>query len=512
MNYRRYFRHVMMLTLATGLLASCSKDNTPGEPDSDTNTNELVAITPEVSFTTSNSLSETYSPTGPVDGTEDLTLYFIKGEQNPAMPTMFTYGAEQIAANRPADEGDVTPEDPADPYYEPLTFETTMYYPIDGSNVRLWGWYPKADSYSMGTAMWTFDGNDDLIMASGKTGNNKMTSPLQFEFEHILTQVQFIIHTESELAADYWGNVTSISLRSENNTCTFMVAYGDNYIAMGQSFKSALMLLPSGNATMSIKGSMAISNENQEVLEADESKRISCLFGNLIITPRTTPTSLTVYVTTSKHETTEFPISIESHTYNAGEATRVYLNFLPGEIISTLTAGEWEPVNVNVELGEYPYVRNGKYIVTKDLLGYSGEPLHENWSPEPTPYHTASSEDNRVSAILEIAEQNTEKETQNWYEATGMTDKTHNSGATSLCPEGWRLPTIKELELIYNQNDRLSEEFRLTPTAMYWSSTTSDKNEDFAHIFEVSIDEDRQANKHKTDAGENYKVRCVRDI
>ena len=105
-----------------------------------------------------------------------------------------------------------------------------------------------------------------------------------------------------------------------------------------------------------------------------------------------------------------------------------------------------------------------------------------------------------------------QSKTQNWYEATGMTDKTHNSGATSLCPEGWRLPTIKELELIYNQNDRLSEEFRLTPTAMYWSSTTSDKNEDFAHIFEVSIDEDRQANKHKTDAGENYKVRCVRDI
>lgn len=510
MDNRRFFRQAMMLTLAAGLLASCSKDNNSGEPDSGIN-NALVAITPEVSFVTENSLSETYTPSGPVDGTENLTLYFIKGEETPPGSNMFNYGTEQIAANRPADSGDNVPENPKDPYYEPLTFEDIMYYPIDGTNIRMWGWYPKANSYSTGMATWTFDGDDDLIMASGKTGNNKMTSPLQFEFEHILTQVQFIIHAESELALNYWGNVTSISLKNENNTCSFMVAYGDNYINTGQNFKTALMLPPTGSSIMSISGSMAISNESQETLEADEAKRNSCLFGNLIVTPRLN-SPLTVYVTTSKQGTVEFPVTIESHTYNAGEATRIYLNFLPGEIIPTLTAGKWEEVNVNVELGEYPYVRNGKYIVSKDLLGYSGEPLHENWSPALTPNHIESSESNRVSAILEIAEQTTEQETTNWYEAAGIFDDTHNSNRTSLCPEGWRLPTIKELELIYSQNDRLSSEFRLTSDAMYWSSTTSNDNPDFAHIFEVAIDADRQANKHKTDNGVSYKVRCVRDI
>lgn len=506
MNYRRYFRHAMMLTLATGLLASCSKDNNSGEPDSGIN-NALVAITPEVSFVTENNLSETYTPSGPVDGTENLTLYFIKANVAEGQEDRFEYG-DIIAANRPADNGDNVPEDPENPYYEPLTFEDIMYYPVDGSYIRMWGMYPEPTTYESGSraeASWTFNGSQDIIIAKAQQGNNQ-NSRLMFSFEHILTQLQFFVYTETDLATNYWGKVQQISIESQDNLCKFTIDDGDYAISRGRDFKNELNFDQNENTTtFSVKGEVTLTLMNKEDLETADTP-----FPAMMIAPIDRTTSLTFKVKTEKQEEKE--VTVETHIYNAGEATRIYLNFLPGEIIPTLTAGKWEEVNVNVELGEYPYVRNGKYIVSKDLLGYSGEPLHENWSPALTPNHIESSESNRVSAILEIAEQTTEQETTNWYEAAGIFDDTHNSNRTSLCPEGWRLPTIKELELIYSQNDRLSSEFRLTSDAMYWSSTTSNDNPDFAHIFEVAIDADRQANKHKTDNGVSYKVRCVRDI
>ena len=185
MNYRRYFRHAMMLTLATGLLASCSKDNNSGEPDSGIN-NALVAITPEVSFVTENNLSETYTPSGPVDGTENLTLYFIKANVAEGQEDRFEYG-DIIAANRPADNGDNVPEDPENPYYEPLTFEDIMYYPVDGSYIRMWGMYPEPTTYESGSraeASWTFNGSQDIIIAKAQQGNNQ-NSRLMFSFESV---------------------------------------------------------------------------------------------------------------------------------------------------------------------------------------------------------------------------------------------------------------------------------------------------------------------------------------
>ena len=71
MNYRRYFRHAMMLTLATGLLASCSKDNNSGEPDSGINNNDLVEIVPTIAIANQNAVTLD----GPQDGLdEELTL------------------------------------------------------------------------------------------------------------------------------------------------------------------------------------------------------------------------------------------------------------------------------------------------------------------------------------------------------------------------------------------------------------------------------------------------------
>lgn len=484
MNYRRYFRHAMMLTLATGLLASCSKDNNSGEPDSGINNNDLVEIVPTIAITNQNAVTLD----GPQDGLdEELTLYFVRGA---GTSPMFTYG-EEIETTRAAGED-----------YQPLTFHPTQYYPVDGSDIKLWGWYPKTTTFTSGmpaNAIWTFDGNQDIMLAQGKTCNIK-TTDLKFELEHVLTQLQFIIYTESDLAVASWGKVTSITLRNENNSYSFNLLLGDMNSAT-PSF--------SGNAEFSKKNSFSIQKKTQEELEAmTEAERAAYLFGTLMVAPKTS-TRLTLYVTTENSDgEVEVDVTADAdntNAFKAGYATRVYLNFLPGEITATLQTGNWRPVTVNdVVLGEYPYVQRGYIVISTDLLGESSDPIHDNWAE--TPRHNESTEENSiviansVSASFEIATEDVEC---TWENAT--------SQCRALGPN-WRVPTERETELILMLSDKITQDGYTKPLkdgTGYWSATES--NEEKA----VYVEWNSESNTSLSEYGEKtetHKVRCIRDI
>ena len=87
MDYRRFFRQITMLSIATGLLASCSKDNAE-EPEPGF-ISEAVEIAPILSLESESNNSIIYYP-GPQDGLdEDLTLFFARADEISAG----TYGA-----------------------------------------------------------------------------------------------------------------------------------------------------------------------------------------------------------------------------------------------------------------------------------------------------------------------------------------------------------------------------------------------------------------------------------
>lgn len=482
MNYRRYFRHAMMLTLATGLLASCSKDNNSGEPDSGINNNDLVEIVPTIAITNQNAVTLD----GPQDGLdEELTLYFVRGGET---TPLLTYGTE-IETTRAAGED-----------YQPLTFHPTQYYPVNGSDIKLWGWYPKSTTYTPGqtaSVSWTFDGTQDIMLAQGKTCNIT-TTDLKFELEHLLTQLQFIIHTESDLAAATWGKITSIKLEGENNTCNFNIFTADLVPDTQPNFN--------GNGTFTAIGSLDIQKKTQEELEAmTEAERAAYLFGTLMVAPKTS-TRLTLYVTTENSDgEVEVDVTADAdntNAFKAGYATRVYLNFLPGEITATLQTGNWRPVTVdNIVLGEYPYVQRGYIVISKDLLGESGAVLHENWTGA-TPAHIYTDETvNTVSASFEVAETDCEDgATFTWDEAA--------TKCSEMGP-GWRVPTAAELLLMRDCKSQLETSGALS--GAYWSATevTTVGGDD---AVAVDVDADDKIKEVHAAKNDPHKVRCVRDI
>ena len=507
MDNRRFFRHAMMLTLATGLLASCSKDNTPGEPDSD-GISEPVKIVPAVTLANGDGSTTpiVYSPEGPVDGTQDLTLYFVKANVAEGQDEGFDYG-NIISATRLKDEGN---EDPEKPYYNALAFSKTIYYPVDGSYIRMWGFYPKPDSYEAGDraeAYWELTGKEDLMIAKAKMGNNKNdeNNPIKFEFEHALCQLQFYVHAESELAAASWGKVTEVAINSTNE-CYFDFERGDGDIESPMpEFVDGRAFDFRGDEPFTVTNTVQILQATQSSLEGNEEERNKCYFGTLMI-PQPRGTSLTLLVKTEKHpDAMEVKVTADAastNAFKAGYATRVYLKFQPGEITATLKSGNWITKDVEeVVLGEYPYVQRGNIIVSKDLLGESGAVLHENWTGA-TPAHIYTNETvNTVSASFEVAEADCEDgATFTWEEAAAK---------CSELGTGWRVPTAAELLLIRDCKSQL--ETSGTLSEVYWSATevTRVGGDDAVAVDMDADDKIKEIHDAKNDP---RKVRCVRDI
>ena len=507
MDNRRFFRQAMMLTLAAGLLASCSKENA-GEPDPD-GALEPVEVVPIVTLANGDGSTTpiVHSPDGPVDGTQDLTLYFVKANVAEGQDEGFEYG-NIISATRLKDEGN---EDPENPHYKALEFSETIYYPVDGSYIRMWGFYPKPDSYEAGDraeAYWELTGKEDLMIAKAKMGNNKNdeNNPIKFEFEHALCQLQFYVHAESELAAASWGKVTEVAINSTNE-CTFYFDDGDNNIDDPMpDFVDSRAFDFGGDEPFTVTNAVQILQATQSSLEGNEEERNKCYFGTLMISqPR--GTSLTLLVKTEKHpDAMEVKVTADAastNAFKAGYATRVYLKFQPGEITATLKSGNWISKDVEeVVLGEYPYVQRGNIIVSKDLLGESGMPIHENWTSETMPAHVEDDGANSVSASFEVAEVDIDENGTTTFDWATAKEK-----CAGLEGGNWRLPTQAELFLIGECGDLLTGVTEAS--GEYWSATEVGTVGGTQAVAMELSDKPVENQAEKTML---YKVRCVRDI
>ena len=488
MDYRRFFRQAMMLTITTGLLASCSKDNNVGEPETDA----LIKIIPGAAYTrvdNSSTSPNNGTITGPVDNSmlKDLTFYFARadyvGGRNPweYSDQAISGTCYEITENQA--KVDLTP---------------TQYYLIDGTETTMQGWYPQGTYGIDGEPFveFTFTGNEDIIISqpiAGTISDLAINGPEIFKFDHILTQLQFEVIAESAIAAEQWGELKSISLMGETTDCSYWLIEQPD-VTWGRN---------TNNFNVSIKENIDITNERSNSA------------GMIMIRPRTIgstsrPNTITLNITTS---TTEQPIeviidemSLGNTEFAQGHAYKILLRFLQDEVEIKVTPADWRTPagEVDVEVGnEYPYIKDGKYIISGDLLGSTGETFHDKWTAT-----EVNTDETCVSAAFEIAESDAtvdESSEVNWYIATGTYDKTYNPDTKNACPEGWRLPTIKELELIETFNARLTHP--LTENSGYWSATESAEDDGQAHILENNGGLDRQTTKSTVG-----KVRCVRDI
>ena len=181
---------------------------------------------------------------------------------------------------------------------------------------------------------------------------------------------------------------------------------------------------------------------------------------------------------------------------------------------------------------KYPYVQGGKggsnIIVSRDANGGVAEDkLRPTGTPEPEDGYTNQDDFNRVPAKLQIAKRADKEENmvrKVWAEA-----KTYCAGLTEDGHDDWRLPTQRELMMIYAINGDLPEEYsiptesftgnsgshpELSSHIYYWTGTEDSSIGGSAWSVCFCKDEDAGSFPGKVEGyGTTYEnfVRCVRD-
>lgn len=487
MDYRRFFRQITMLSIATGLLASCSKDNAE-EPEPGF-ISEAVEIAPILSLESESNNSIIYYP-GPQDGLdEDLTLFFARADEtSPGTYGTYTHmdGTTEITGVR--SKG---------PDKQALTFTPTQYYQINGLKTKMVGWYPQAtvNPQMMNILTWDVDGSQDIMLATKVEGNNK-TETINFDFKHALAQIQFKAYTESSIAQSQWGYIQSISLKNQYNSYMSYILTNDQNIS----------LMPSMTAQIT---AFNVQNIKQPtLLPIDKIEAIN--IGNPMMIS-TMNSQLQLEITTDRYpDPVSVTVPVPDKPYTAGEATTIYLLFKQGKITVTLEPTDWrvleDDTQDDVEVGENRsyVVKEMNYIINRNMFG-DAEFDKEAWTVRPNDKEstwTAWNDSQRypakvsVPAILEIQE-------------SDASDATYENAITACdaLGDGWRLPTSTELELIYLYNNQLATPLQ----GIYWSATaTSAGGSEISKAYTINMENGEI--DEAADATQPHHVRCVRDI
>lgn len=172
----------------------------------------------------------------------------------------------------------------------------------------------------------------------------------------------------------------------------------------------------------------------------------------------------------------------------------------------------------------YPYVENGDIVVSRDAVGgvraeYLRDVGQQPWTE--TPDHAENSKAlNIVASRFQVAAPRPDAaDAMHWAEASAFCSQLQESGFSD-----WRVPTQRELMLIYVVNDQLSvplydKDPRPDPpdpdkAVFYWSATRENGNATRVWTLGLSADNPEKEGKVEPDdgtSGLNY-VRCVRDV
>ena len=435
-----------------------------------------------------------------VDGSQPLTLSFVRADEPSAGGIYGSYGAE-FTGKRAARAGIAA-----------LDFDPVQYYQEEGLKTKITGWYPGGAAaagsgegfydISAGTVSWTIDGDQDILTAYVQEGSSTAQMS-HFVFTHRLSQIQFWLYAENSRVAALWGAVQSITVLDQPAQCTLDLP-DPATAATAASFTAT------GSADFTVRN-----------LPAGDLPTTAARVGDpVMIAPRTNY-ALQASIVMANGKTVS--VAVPARTYGMGEVTAIKLRFISTEVqVETLTISDW---TTGGELNSGPGVINGNTVVCAGAFGESDYPLHEVWTV--TPAHEDAAGNANVSGYNTVGEKfrvassdakgrDGSSTDMTWYEASGTTDATSNPDGYSACAEYseeadqsdkglWRLPTIRELLLMRALHSELTAvtEFEKYP---YWSATK--QQYDDKYIWEWS--NYQYSGEIKTGPGrsDNY-VRCV---
>ena len=465
-------------------LAGCSKDLAEGPAVADS---EIAA-----SASLPAGLEAEASTKAPVDGSAQMTLYFARSDES-SSGTWGGYGTTVLNASRAAGTGSRT-----------LTFTSKQYYLTSGLKTRMTGWYPSFTTYTNGVVSWTINGTQDILCAPVQEGSKTAAMPA-FTFSHKLTQLQFYCYAENQSAVDQWGKITAIRVLGQRTACSYTLSTGAFAFSGSTSF-------------LSVSGITAAAPPVGEASARQYGQA-------LMIEPKTAASQLYLEINTEKQG--KQVAMIASRSYPAGQSVKINIRIAEHTISIDPDGCEivpWEsPVKVSTG-NHYPYVVDGNCIVVMDDYGQADVaeyPIHRIWTT--TPAHKESAWDANVSGFNTVGEsfqvakadavgKNGSSAMMTWYEASGTKNETSNSAGYSACAQyseaadqsdrgSWRLPTAKEMRVIFEQREMLTS----APSVDgYWTATEGGYTTAWYVYFSNRI----MTNSDKTNSN---KVRCVRD-
>ena len=471
-NGRRVSLTAGACLLAVTLLLGCSK-----EPEGAAG-GDRTEIVPRVALPVS-ATAERVAVRSVADPSQEMTLWFLRSDET-ASGVWGDYGAAPLSAKRTAGAGE-----------QNLTFDDKQYYRFDGSATRMTGWYPEASSYADGVAHWTIDGGQDILLAAPREGCKTAAMPA-FEFKHALAQVQFYVYAENEEAARQWGQIRGITIRQQRNQAAFTPADATADAApvvFSGDPEHDFMVADLTAAEAPVGRDEAVTAGSPVMIEAQKSDY-----------------QLIVMVET-EHNRPQQTVA-RKIAYRAGTKNSVYICLTEIAVLidPTITISDWTSDGESSVKGAVT-VLDGKTIVIERLLDNDIVPItHDPWTS--TPAHEESAWDadasgfNTVSERFEVAGADAIAAS-SWADAAGhCLMYSEASGATTT----WRLPTIRELQLICALRNDLNPDNRPSDFP-YWSATESSSNSSEAWRMDFT-----GSDPYNTDPKVDPKhVRCVRD-
>lgn len=464
----KQIRTSTLLLLAALLLAACTQEEMAELPGSGTDT-ERVEITP--SATVAGSVE--VSGRAPIDETAANTFYFKRADET----TSGTYGAyasTDFTATRTAGAG-----------AQGLTFAPLQYYPANGLKSKIIGYYPAATATNTTQVQWTLNGTQDVMTAPRQEGNKANKTITAFTFTHRLAQLRFYPYATAQDVSNQWGRIAKIEVLAQPSGISYLMAND----AMGN------ITATSGTAVFTVAG---ISNAAMPVA-ANAAAATTQVGASTMVLPQADA---------------NYELQIKITTENKGEVTvtrkgalaaatpyKINLRFWGKGVdveAMALTVADWGTGAAKPDAPAaktYPYVMNGKIIVSKDADGQGVNEIHPNWADGTVRYTQNDAVARQVSARFEVANDDAGAGVMNGFDAQ------------NICTAPWRLPTFNEFHAIRQMNSTLGAIVALSGYR-YWVGVRYYSNPN--HVCAITFSDGAEI----TPANEkySYNVRCIRDV
>lgn len=127
-----------------------------------------------------------------------------------------------------------------------LEFNSPLVYPVDGSNVTIYSFYPSNiqdtdQSTATSEIAFSISGQDDLMYASAQAGNKSNPIPVNLTFDHKLAQIKFKLKSQITDSLEPGSSVSIIA--TGPNAGTMDLTNGNLHIA---SVTIGTFTLPTG--------------------------------------------------------------------------------------------------------------------------------------------------------------------------------------------------------------------------------------------------------------------------